>query len=356
MQKIKSPPKRLSELARRLDGEWSRLSLPRAGEVVIVAVSGGADSTALLLTLDELCRARRLDLNLLVAHLDHGLRKASKEDADWVTKLSHKLGLQAYVRRTDVGQKAKRKLENLEQAARSTRYEFFAELAASSGANLVLAAHTMDDQAETVLMRLLRGSGAEGLSGMEPIRPLTSDSEIRLVRPFLGWARRSDTDQYCRSRRIRSRVDEMNEDSRFLRVRVRKQLLPLMETFNNKAVETLCRTAALLRDDAAALSTYAGQLLQKASETEPISQNIALNTSILAHSHPAVRRRVLRQWIASRMGHLRRVEMVHLLAVEQLLEGNRGRAIELPNGVLVTRRRGRLYLSVKKVEKQSRNL
>jgi tRNA(Ile)-lysidine synthase len=337
----------ISEFARSLLREWHRLGLSKT-ERVLVAVSGGADSTALLLGLDELDNVGKLSLEIFVVHLDHGLRKGASEDAEWVTQLSKRLGHEAIVASANIRKKARETADNLEQAARRARYDFFLKTAKDSNANVVLTAHTLDDQAETILMRLMRGSGAEGLSGIAAKRPVTEGSSLLVVRPLLSWSRRADTEQYCRTRRVRFRVDEMNDDERFARVRIRKQLLPLMQSFNNRVVEGLARTASLLREDALALSKQAESLLADAADAT--SQG-TLSVAVLAGAPAAIRRRALRQWICGRVGHLRRVEMVHLIAIEKLLETNRGRTVELPNGTRITRKQGRLALSVKKVEK-----
>jgi tRNA(Ile)-lysidine synthase len=143
----------------------------------------------------------------------------------------------------------------------------------------------------------------------------------------------------------------MNTDERFARVRVRRTLLPLMQSFNGRIVEGLARTARLLREDASALEMAAAELLRTASEdaTEPVSP---LRVEILRSAPPAVRRRALRQWIGRGRGDLRRLEMAHLLAVEALLRGERGgRVAELPGGSIVSRKLGRLRFHVKRVEK-----
>jgi tRNA(Ile)-lysidine synthase len=337
------------------------LDLPASGASVVVAVSGGADSSALLLGLEELIRTQKLRLKLIVAHLDHGLRPESRKDARWVAQLSKQLGLEVVLSRVNLKTQVtagKQRRENLEQAARKARYEFLSRVATKNAAAYVMTAHTLDDQAETVLMRLLRGSAAEGLSATPEIRELKPDSTILLVRPLLSWARRNDTEHYCRSRGINFRLDEMNEDESFSRVRVRKQLLPLMQSFNNRIVETLGRTATLLNEDAAALSDDANRLLElatekpwKNNETEPPS----LSVSVLLQRPVAVRRRALREWILRARGNLHRLEMVHLVAVEKLLnKGRGGRIAELPDGMTITRRRGMLQLSRKKGLKKRR--
>lgn len=348
---------RLTDFAGRLFKTWQRLKLPSSDERIVVAVSGGADSTALFLALDELLRAKSLSLRLTVAHLDHGLRKASKGDALWVAGLAKELGYESVSRRTDVKKRATKSGDNLEQAARRFRYEFLAKTAEKAGSLLVLTAHTLDDQAETIMLRLLRGSAAEGLSGIREVRSLDSVSEIQLARPLLSWARHADAEGYCRLRKVNFRVDEMNENENFARVKVRKQLLPLMQTFNNRIVEALGRTAILLREDAAALSAEANQLVKLATIRPPGEKGetnvLPLDVDVLASAPPAVRRRALRLWISSGRGDLRRLEMTHLVAVERLTEGNRGgRIAELPSGARVVRKRGWLELDLSLIRKK----
>jgi tRNA(Ile)-lysidine synthase len=344
----------ISDFARRLLRSWQSLKLPASQTEVIVAVSGGADSTALLLALDELVNAKKLSLTLTVAHLDHSLRKVSREDAVWVENLASGLGHEFVKRRTDVKKRAARSRDNLEQAARHARYEFLRRTAKERRSRLIVTAHTLDDQAETFLLRLLRGSAAEGLSGIEPVRLIDVKSSIQLARPLLLWARRSDVENYCRLRKVEFRVDEMNQDEKYARVKVRKQLLPLMHSFNNKIAEALSRTATLLREDAGALSDEANKLLTLASSQTPQTLRKKgdnperLNVEVLASAPPAVRRRALRQWISQGRGDLRRLEMVHLVAVDSLIEGNRGgRIAELPDGGKVVRKRGWLELGAR---------
>jgi len=356
---------RLSTFAANLLKEWRRLELPLADATIVVAVSGGADSSALLLALNELITRKKLAVVPIVAHLDHGLRKEARADARWVADLASTLGHEFAVGRTNLKPDLKKGLtnagkpeRNIEQAARNARYTFLQKTAEKNASNFVLTAHTLDDQAETILMRLLRGSSAEGLSGSATVRQLAPGSKVKLVRPLISWAGRADTEGYCARRQIDFRVDEMNDDEAFSRVKVRKQLLPLMKSFNNRIVEALNRTAFLLGEDAAALSEAAQRLLSLASQvTDQKSEthSPSLSVDILSPAPAAVRRRALREWIAQSRGDLRRIEMIHLVAVEKLLKGEKGgRTAELPGGMKITRRRGRLELSGKKGLKKGR--
>jgi tRNA(Ile)-lysidine synthase len=356
------------EFARRLLAEWRRLGWDTRGGRAVVAVSGGADSTALLLALEELKRAGLLEVELTAAHLNHGLRGESAEgDARFAESLAREHGFEFFSARADVGRRASESGDNLEQAARRARYEFLSEAARRAGASAVLTGHTLDDQAETILLRLLRGSGSEGLSGMRPERRLEEGTGVLLRRPLLEWARRADTEGYCRARGVESRADEMNDDERFARVRVRRSLLPLLESFNPRAAESLARAAGLLREESDALELFAARLLEDAraegdkklsrpdAESEmPDSPSSpagaaeapgawALRVEVLNAAHAAVRRRALRLWVARGRGDLRRISLAHVSAVERLLAGERGgRVSELPGGARVERRKGLL--------------
>jgi tRNA(Ile)-lysidine synthase len=234
----------------------------------------------------------------------------------------------------------------------------------------VLAGHTLDDQAETVLLRLLRGSGAAGLAAIRPERPLDAEGVVVLRRPLVSWARRAETENFCRALGVEFRADEMNEDESFARVRLRRRVVPLLETFNPRAVEAVARAADLLHEDSQALEALAAELLEAASERpedegkvegeDKVSaradeedgaaasvpeESLArpLRVELLARARPALRRRALRLWLERGRGDLRRVALAHVKAVERLLEGERGgRVAELPGGARVERRRGRL--------------
>jgi tRNA(Ile)-lysidine synthase len=339
-------PQGLSKFARALLQEWKHLQLPLIRAKAVAAVSGGADSTALLLALDELIQARKLKIQIFVAHVDHMLRKESAADARWVRELAKGLGFDVSVMRIDVKRLAKKHRDNLEQSARRVRYERFAAIAQKQRAGVVLTAHTMDDQAETVLMNLLRGSGSDGLGGIDPVRSLNERSRTLLARPMLSWARRRETEAYCASRGFQYRRDEMNVDENFARVRTRLRLLPVMESFNPRVVEALARTAELLREDSCALESAAERLLELSTLNGAKKQTLSID--LLAAARPALRRRALRRWLSGQRGDLRLLEMAHIRAVEGLLIGDRGgRVVELPGGATVSRSRRVLLFAPK---------
>ena len=230
-----------------------------AGESVVVGVSGGPDSLCLLHLLRHLSRA--YDLTLHVAHLDHGIRgEESRVDAQFVADLARQWELPATVERADVPRLAEEEGLAIEEAARRARYRFLARVAGQVGASRIAVGHNADDQAETVLMHFLRGSGLAGLRGILPLSPLGElrlgqserDSplaaELRLIRPLLEVPR-SAIEAYCRDQELSPRFDRSNLDTTYYRNRLRHKLLPVLETYNPNVREVLRRTAQVMAAD-----------------------------------------------------------------------------------------------------------
>jgi tRNA(Ile)-lysidine synthase len=218
----------------------------------LVAVSGGADSVALLRGLCEGCRD-----GLTVAHFNHRLRGAESDaDEAFVRELAGRLGVAVRVGSIDVAAAG----GNLEATARRLRYGWLAEAAAEVGAGWVATGHTADDQAETVLHRLIRGTGLQGLRGVAAERPVSDF--VRLVRPLLGITR-ADVLAYLADLGQPYRTDATNADPAFTRTRIRHELLPLLKTFNPDVVSALCRLAGQAEDATAILAAEADRLLRR---------------------------------------------------------------------------------------------
>ena len=242
-----------------------------APTTVVVAVSGGADSVTLLHLLSRLRAA--WSLHLVAAHLDHGLRPESGADADFVAGLATRWGVPLESSALPPG--ALTSEGNLEAAARRARYRFLAEVAVSyqtDGKPVEVAlAHTANDQAETVLMNLIRGSGLDGLAGMRPVRPLIVDDRpvpgVRVVRPLLGVSR-SEILQYLNQHRIPWREDPTNQDRTFVRNRVRHEILPRLQEINPRVVASLCRTASVLAAEAQRAASHTCEALRTTRRAE----------------------------------------------------------------------------------------
>jgi len=347
------------EFPRKLITEWRRLGLPISGEPIIVAVSGGADSTALLLAMAELRRRKKFGQEMIAAHFNHKLRGVESDaDETYVRYLASSLGVGFAL-----GTGSLKGKSNLEERARNSRYVFLADIAVQYGSRLILTAHTINDQAETFLINLIRGSGPDGLAGMKPIRRLDREvvvkesgkfeisdikSQIELVRPLLRWSKRSHTEEFCRENGVEFRTDSMNDDPAFTRVRVRKSVLPMLAEINPRIVETLARTAELLQFGS---QSSASRMI---SHDETDSQKPAI-TMLLKELKPlesALLYAKLRSWLRSKRGNLRGLELKHIVAIERLIQSRKsGRVVELPAGETVIKQGGMLMWSKIKVEK-----
>lgn len=219
-----------------------QLGLLSPGDRVVVAVSGGADSVALLQVLSAL--RDPLDLTLAVAHVDHGLRgKESLEDAAFVEQLAGQLGLPFFLKRLNLKSVLrKRKGESVQAVARERRYARLQAVVREWGGTKVAVGHTQDDQAETVLLSMLRGAGLAGLSGMP------SQREPCVIRPFLQVSR-SEILSYLDEKRREFRVDSTNDSPKYTRNRLRRELIPLLKAFNPNVISALSRQAVILRGE-----------------------------------------------------------------------------------------------------------
>jgi tRNA(Ile)-lysidine synthase len=320
----------------------ARHGLFERGDRVVVAVSGGADSVALLYLLRALAPGYRL--RLVVAHLHHGIRgQAADADATFVAKLTRRLGLRLARGRADVPRRARRSGLSLEMAARQARYDFLVRTARRFRANVIATGHTADDQAETLLLRLIRGAGMQGLRGIPPRQSLRG---LRVVRPLLDCTR-TDIERYLRARRLAWREDESNRDPAILRNRVRHQLIPWLENqFNPEVRSALVRAGSILAADHDWLDQMAASLLAECTVARTRrGRPGSLVARSLAAAPLAARRRVLRAWLER--GGVRADELgfTAVERLERLLHRVRGsEQLSLPRGWIVRRRYGTLAL------------
>ena len=344
-----------SELSRRLETEIRRVGLMQPGQRVAVACSGGADSVALLRLLDEL--KEPLGLRLLVAHLNHRLRGAdSDEDEAFVRRLADELGLDCIAQRVDVAARAQAQKANLEEAGREARREFFEAVLRDGGVDAVAVAHTLDDQAETVLARLLRGSGTRGLAGIYPIVALAGGK--RLVRPLLSF-RREELREYLRAAGQSWREDASNQSRQRLRNQLRLEALPLLERLAGEhLVDHLGRLAEQARDEEGLWAALIEEQFLKLAA--PSGSNYAVPVEGLMRpevgitfcetrqaepAQRAVARRLVRRLCEAVRGDLRRITQDHVERVLRLAEaGQSGKRVVLP-GVEVERQFDRLVFS-----------
>lgn len=311
----------------------------RAGDRVAVAVSGGADSAALLRLLLEL-RAE-LGIVLSVAHVNHKLRgEASDEDEKFVAELARQHGIEFHLRQAPVDAAS----SGIEATARELRYAFFRELASEGRVTKVATAHTLDDQAETVLLRIFRGTGIRGLSGIHPRIVFENQGRVmgEVVRPLLGF-RRAELLTYLRDIGQDWREDSSNQNVDFLRNRVRHRLLPVItEEFGDATIERLSELAEIARAEEqwAASTPYPVPSIQSAGTVQP-----SLNVDPLLTLPLAVQRRLARGWLEGNVPGL----SISFRLIEKALElarGPAGRQLELSGDWNLRRGRQELLLEL----------
>jgi len=321
------PKVNATTLSARVSRTIRELKLFNPGDTVIVAISGGADSTALL---DLLSKLPEFSPRLVAAHLNHCLRGTESDaDEEFVRSLATLYGIPIESRRIDVRDMSTKQGLNLEDAGRRARISFLDEIRTRWQANAIALAHHADDQAETVLMRLLRGSGMAGLSGM------AYHNEHGRIRPLLNISR-AEIEDYLKARGLSYREDASNLDTTFLRNRIRHELLPLLQHYNPAIRGCLTTTAELLSDENKLLKQLTEGIAERVCR---LDGGIAVcNISILREEPLPLRRRFFRLVLEKLAGSLDHFSHRHIMALEHLIDSPRPNAtLNLPQGVTALR-------------------
>jgi tRNA(Ile)-lysidine synthase len=320
------------------------------GDRILVAVSGGVDSLALL---HGLAASRdELQIEVVAVHVHHGMRgEAADADVEFLRACCAAWEVPFEVRYADVPERARTGRISVEEAGRDARYEALGELAALHHCNKVATAHHADDQAETILLNLFRGAGLDGLAGIPTRRLLhAGNGAPELIRPLLG-ARRADLDEYCRAHALEPRFDSTNQDLYYRRNRVRQQLLPALEAFDPAIVPHLARVAEQARSERELFHEEAAALLERARASDaefrspiplpiPYSET-ALHVAVLLEAPEALRRRALRLALRRVGGFDVELDAELVARVTGLLAADGG-AIDLPGCPVRLRRLGEL--------------
>lgn len=308
------------------------------GENVLVALSGGADSMALLLCLHSL--APEFGLTLKVAHLNHGIRGAEADaDEDFARATAAGLSLPFISERIDVKSRAGAEKRNLEELARELRYDFLSRAARAAGAAKIAVGHNLNDQAETAFFRFIRGSGSEGLSAIHPV------VEGILIRPLLECSR-EEILEYLRLKQAGYREDSTNKSYAHARNRIRGELFPyLQEHFNPRLVATLARQARLARETWSYVEFEAKRAYAAIASETP--EGPALDAASLVQLHPTLAKEVIRLALRERRS-LRRVGSHHIEGILEICRtGQSGAKIDLPGSYAAERQFGRIVLKEK---------
>lgn len=316
----------------------------RAGDTVLVAVSGGPDSVFLLHALNDLKRKLRLK-KIAVCNLDHGLRgKESKEDSLFVKSLSEQLGLEFIHKKIDLNKRLlrrrfapprnddKRKDLSTEELAREERYKFFRAAAKSFGANVIATGHTLDDQAETVLMRIIKGTSLKGIVGVPPVR---REDIFSIVRPLIELEKK-EIAGYLDDKEMAYRIDSTNIEPVYFRNIVRSRIIPFLEKYNPRLKKVLFTLAEHLREDFEFIEE------EKALSRKHIWQRPKGEVEIwlkdIAIQPKALQKEILRDAFGKAGGEIKRLSFKHWKEMDNLIKFKRkGNSVDLPGSVRITR-------------------
>lgn len=327
LDKVKSAIKKYSMLEKR--------------DRVLVGLSGGPDSVVLLNALFSL-RGEYM-LNIYVAHLDHKFRgEESAADSRFCKELAEKMKLEIICEEIDVPKIAKDKGISPEEAARFERYDFFKRVCEAKIIKKVAVGHNRDDQAETALMRVIRGSGMAGLGGMNPVKDMKA---FKIIRPLIEISRR-EIEEYVKSNKLTYRHDSSNDKIVFTRNKVRRELMPYLEkNFNPNIKEVLFNMAENLRIENEFLEKFAKKKFKSVSNIK--KDEISIDLKRFGKQPEAVRKRILRAALQELKGDLRRITYQHWKEIQELVEKRPVNSIvDLPGGINVVKGKTKLELSL----------
>ncbi|MCX8129888.1 MAG: tRNA lysidine(34) synthetase TilS [Clostridia bacterium] len=305
-----------------------KFNLVQSGESIIVGVSGGPDSVCLLHVLHTLIGELNIN-NIYAVHINHMLRgDESRLDEEYVVDLCEKLGIRLFSKSFDIKAISRGKSISIEEAGREVRYGQFEAVSAEVGAEKIAVAHNRNDQAETVLMHIIRGAGLEGLQGMEFRRG-------RIIRPLME-IERSDIEKYCSEKRLNPRTDSSNLKNIYTRNKVRLDLIPFIDNlFKTDITDKLVKASVLLRDDNNYINANVSRIFDQCVISRS-RQDIQLDISAINSQHPAIKKRLVRNAVREVKGDLKGIENIHIEGTIAVIQsGKTGIEIHLPFNIRV---------------------
>lgn len=294
----------------------------KSGDTIVVGVSGGPDSICLLNVLKNL--QNELKINIVVAHINHMIRKEADSETVFVQDFCEQRDIKCFVKKADVLQIAKEKKLGTEEVGRKIRYDFFEEVKNIVGGNKIATAHNANDNAETVLMNFLRGSGSTGLKGIEPIR------DNKLIRPIIECTRQ-EIEQYCNEKGLNPKYDKTNQENIYTRNKIRNMFIPyIQENFNPNIIETINRMSNLIATDEMYFKSIVKQSYKETfiSRTE---KEIILDLKKFNVLEKVIKSRLIIYTINELLGTTNGIEKIHIEDVIKLCKNNIGNKYLTPN-------------------------
>ena len=300
-----------------------KYNLIENGDKIVIGVSGGPDSITLLNMLLEIQKENIINFDMVVCHINHMIREEAADDEEYVLEFCKKYNIECFVKRIDVENIAKKEKMGTEEAGRSARYEFFNEILEKTGANKIATAHNANDNAETVLMNIIRGSGTAGLKGIEVKRD-------NLIRPLIECFR-DEIEKYCKEKKLNPRIDKTNFENIYTRNKVRNNLIPyIKENFNPNIIEGINRLSDLSKQE----NWYLEQQTEKAYKEiliEEKENEIILDLKEFNLQEIVIKQRLVLYTINILFGTRSGIEKKHIEDIIKLCSNNIGNKFLIPN-------------------------
>ncbi len=326
----------MNKLEEKVLDTIKKYNLIKENDTIVIGVSGGPDSMTLLNVLYSLKEV--LKINIVVAHINHMLRKEADSETEYVQKFCENINIECFVKRADINNISKQKKVSTELAGREERYNFFEYVAKKVGATKIATAHTANDNAETVLMNLMRGSSTSGLKGIEAIR------DERYIRPIIECTRK-EIENYCEEKKLNPKYDKSNEENVYTRNKIRNQLIPyIQKEFNPNIIETINRLSKIVSKD----EEFFHKIVEKEYSNIIIAgdnnKEIILNLKKFNLLDDVIKSRIILYTIRELFGSTQGIEKIHIEDVIKLCKNNIGNKYLMPNKKLkVFVKKGKIF-------------
>ena len=295
------------------------------GDSIVVGVSGGPDSMCLLNLLNEIKKEGLLSFNIYVAHINHMIREEAIDDEKYVEEYCKNNDIPFFSKRIDIISESKKDKTSTEETGRNARYAFFEEILLKTNSNKIATAHTANDNAETVLMNILRGSGTSGLKGIQPVR------DNKFIRPLIEFTR-LEIEEYCELNKLNPRIDKTNSENIYTRNKIRNMLIPyIQDEYNPNIIKTLNRLSEISSGENEYLDKVVENEYNKIVIKEEIGKSIELDLKQFNLLEMVIKSRIILYTINKLLGNCQGIELIHIKDIIKLCENNVGNKFLIPN-------------------------
>lgn len=297
--------------------------LIKSGDKLVLGISGGPDSITMLNILNDIKNEKLIDFNFVVAHVNHGLRENAKKDEEYVLAFCEKINIECFICNIKIKNIAKEMKKGIEEIGRDERYKFFNEIMKKTGSNKIAIAHNSNDNVETIIMNIIRGSGTRGLKGIE------EKSRI-YIRPLIK-IKREEIEKYCEQEKLNPRHDESNDDNMYTRNKIRNIVLPyIKKEFNPNIIETVERLSLIAMEEL----NYLDMKTEEEYKNIVLSENeseIILDLKKFNSKETVIRKRIILYSISKIFGSTKGIEKIHIEDIIKLCSNNIGNKYLTPN-------------------------